>query len=73
MEVKLVNFKPERPLEVLYNLLYGEDGSTFTVEIKEVKDNDNVSDLDGNGGMHRCNGSNSFVTGTGVQEREITK
>ena len=73
MEVKLVNFKPERPLEVLYNLLYGEDGSTFTVEIKEVKDNDCVCNTDGNGDMHRCNGSNGSVTGTGIQEREITK
>lgn len=73
MEVKLVNFKPERPLEVLYNLLYGGDGSTFTVEIKEVKNNDNVSDLDGNGNVHRCNGSNSFVTGTGVQERTVKR
>ena len=73
MEVKLVNFKPERPLEVLYNLLYGGDGSTFTVEIKEVKQDDNVRDLDGNGDVHRRNGSNSFVTGTGIQEREIAK
>lgn len=73
MEVKLVNFKPERPLEVLYNLLYGGDGSTLTVEIKEVKDNDNPRNTDGNGDMHRCNSSNGSVTGTGIQEREITK
>ena len=53
MEVKFVNFRPERPLEVLYNLLYGGDGSTFTVEVKEVKDNDNVGDLNGNGNLHR--------------------
>lgn len=73
MEVKFVNFRPERPLEVLYNLLYGGDGSTFTIDIKEVKDNDNTRDVDGNGDVHRCNGSNSFVTGAGVQEREIAK
>lgn len=71
MEVKFVNFRPERPLEVLYNLLYGGDGSTFTVEVKEVKDNDNVGDLNGNGNLHRCNGGNSFVTGAGIQERTV--
>lgn len=73
MEVKFVNFRPERPLEVLYNLLYGGDGSAFTVEVKGVKDNDNVGDLNGNGNLHRCNGSNSSAVGTGVQERTVKR
>lgn len=71
MEVKFVNFRPERPLEVLYNLLYGGDGSTFTVEVKEAKNNDCDCNTDGNGNLHRCNGGNSFVTGAGIQERTV--
>ena len=73
MEVKFVNFRPERPLEVLYNLLYGGDGSTLTVEIKEVKQDDSIRNVDGNGNLHRCNGSNGSVTGTGVQERTVKR
>lgn len=54
-------------------LLYGGDGSTFTVELKEVKNNDNVSNFDGNGDVHRRNGSNSSAVGTGVQERTVKR
>lgn len=42
---QFINFRPERPLEVALNILYGTDDSEFVVERSDVSDNPGESDV----------------------------
>ena len=47
---QFINFRPERPIEVALNILYGTDDSEFIVERSDVSDNPGESDV---GDCHR--------------------
>lgn len=42
---QFINFRPERPIEVALNILYGTDDSEFIVERSDVNDNPGESDV----------------------------
>ena len=42
---RFINFRPERPIEVALNILYGTDDSEFIVERGDVSDNPGESDV----------------------------
>lgn len=42
---QFINFRPERPLEVALNILYGTDDSEFVVERSDVSDSPGESDV----------------------------
>lgn len=42
---QFINFRPERPLEVALNILYGTDDSEFIVERSDVSDHSCESDV----------------------------
>lgn len=42
---QFINFRPERPIEVALNILYGTDDSEFIVERSDVSDNPGESDM----------------------------
>ena len=42
---QFINFRPERPIEVALNILYGTDDSEFIVERSEVSDSPGESDV----------------------------
>jgi len=42
---QFINFRPERPIEVALNILYGTDDSEFVVERSDVSDNPSKSDV----------------------------
>ena len=44
-EGRFINFRPERPIEVALNILYGTDDSEFIVERSDVSDNHGESDV----------------------------
>ena len=44
-EGQFINFRPERPIEVALNILYGTDDSEFIVERSDVSDNPGESDV----------------------------
>ena len=44
-EGQFVNFRPERPIEVALNILYGTDDSEFIVERSDVSDSPSESDV----------------------------
>lgn len=44
---QFINFRPERPIEVALNILYGTDDSEFIVERSDVSDNPGESDVRG--------------------------
>lgn len=44
---QFINFRPERPIEVALNILYGTDDSEFIVERSDVSDNLGESDVCG--------------------------
>lgn len=44
---RFINFRPERPIEVALNILYGTDDSEFIVERSDVSDNPGESDVRG--------------------------
>lgn len=46
-EGRFINFRPERPIEVALNILYGTDDSEFIVERSDVSDNPGESDVRG--------------------------
>lgn len=51
---QFINFRPERPIEVALNILYGTDDHEFIVERSDVSDNPGESDVCG---CHRHNDS----------------
>lgn len=46
-ERQFINFRPERPIEVALNILYGTDDSEFIVERSDVSDRSRESDVCG--------------------------
>lgn len=42
---QFINFRPERPLEVALNILYGTDEIEFVVERSDVSDHSGESDV----------------------------
>ena len=42
---QFINFRPERPIEIALNILYGTDDSEFIVERSDVSDNPSESDV----------------------------
>ena len=42
---QFINFRPERPIEVALNILYGTDDSEFIVERSDISDNPGESDV----------------------------
>lgn len=46
-EGQFINFRPERPIEVALNILYGTDDSEFIVERSDVSDNPGEFDVCG--------------------------
>lgn len=51
---QFINFRPERPIEVALNILYGTDDSEFIVERSDVSDRSREPDVCG---CHRHNDS----------------
>lgn len=42
---QFINFRPERPIEVALNILYGTDDSEFVVERSDISDRSRESDV----------------------------
>jgi hypothetical protein len=59
LTAKFINFRPERPLEVALNILYGTDEIEYVVERVERGD---VNDRPGESDVCDCHRHNGVIT-----------